>query len=90
MPLQYGWWPFCEGHYSGWGVGGGGILCCLPNNNLLYGWQQNLFQVGLGDVHIDPSSGYTSSGFVLSPGGGFSAIGRDLIAYVYVRDPKAW
>ena len=41
-------------------------------------------------IHIDPFSGNTSSGFVLAPGGGWSPIGRDLIAYIYIRDMKGW
>ena len=93
--LVYGWWSWCQGHYSGWGAASPfGIACCLPNPGgleyLWYGWQQNMFQIFLGFVHIDPYSGYTCSGFVLQPGGGWSEIGRDLVAYIYVRDPVGW
>ena len=91
--LQYGWWSWCEGHYSGWSFAspGPGIIACVPNlNQWWYGWQQNLFQVITLFIHLDPFSNYTSSGFVLAPGGGWSPIGRDLIAYIYIRDPMGW
>ena len=95
VSLQYGWWSWCAGHYSGWGGNAlgklGGISACFPNLNPLWvGWQQNLFQILLGLIHIDPTAGYTDSHFVLARSGGYSPIGRDLIAYVYVRDPKGW
>jgi hypothetical protein len=68
-----------------------GIRACVPNKNPLWaGWQQNQFQILLGLIHIDPTAGYMDSHFVLARTGGYSPIGRDLIAYVYVRDPKGW